>query len=349
MAWRGDDVISLNTSLTATSLTSISVDGGAPTGSDTLIVTGAIGAGPDTVTWTPSGADSGALTLSTPTVNVTTIEHLIYDGQSQHDSLIVSGTGQFLHTPGSAVDAGSMGLTSGGVTMLGINYENLGQSGDVMASGTGTDMLVVLGTNASDTIDVIFTATDAIDVDLHSPLGTHVDVLSESVESYEIRSLEGDDDINIDGGIDIDVLGTFAVFGGGPGAGSDTLHLTGTGAVDNVVIAPDGTNSDDQDIDGLGATIDVTGIELITYSGDGSDALTVDPGYGDHDVRIDDAATVPFDRVTLGQSAADRVRKPGNVYRQSFGPRERFGYLRHTESDGRRCLRGRPEFPATPW
>jgi len=142
---------------------------------------------------------------------------------------------------------------------------------------------------------VSFSAQNDIAVALGSPFGAHVTLLSNDVESYEIRSLEGDDDINIQA--PVNATGTFAVFGGGP-AGSDTLHLTGSAAVETVTITPDAANSDDQDISGLGARIDAMGIELITLNGvNSADTLIVNPGRGDHTLRVDNASTNGVDRV----------------------------------------------------
>ena len=96
------------------------------------------------------------------------------------------------------------------------------------------------------------------------------------------------------------VENSLSVFGGGPGAGSDTLNLEADpDGTNDVIISPLAGASDDQLIEGLG-TADITsnGVELITLTGDGDDTLTVNPGSGDHIVRVDDAATVPVDRVT---------------------------------------------------
>lgn len=302
----GDDVISLNDLSAATTLTSIAVDGGAPTASDTLIVTGAAGDGADVVTWTPSSADAGTMTLAGPTINVSTTEHLVYDGQTDDDSLTVSGLGQFVHTPGAAIDAGSMGLTTGGMTMLGIDYENLGGDGDVMAAGTGvSDTLVALGTGGSDMMVADFTALDAIDIDLTSAVGTHVDLLSTGVENYQIRSEEGDDDVTVVAPLLLS--GSFAVMGGGPGA-SDTLNFDLTAAAFAATIGSDIYDSGSVDVVIGGILADVYDFELIRFVGDdpwpgGNDDLTYDLGVGDHDIRIEDGpALTPvftlYDRVT---------------------------------------------------
>jgi hypothetical protein len=302
----GDDVISLNDLSGATSLTSIAVDGGAPTASDTLIVTGAAGDGSDTVTWTPSSADAGMMTLAGPTIYVTTTEQLVYDGQSDDDSLIVSGLGLFVHTPGAAIDAGSMGLTTGGMTMLGIDYENLGGDGDVTADGSlGASTLVALGTGGSDMMVAAFTALDAIDIDLTSAVGTHVDLLSMGVENYQIRPEEGDDDVTVVAPLLLS--GSFAVMGGGPGS-SDTLNFDLNAAAFAATIGTDIYDSGSVDVVVGGILADVYDFELIRFVGDdpwpgGNDDLTYDLGVGDHDIRIEDApALTPvftlYDRVT---------------------------------------------------
>ena len=57
------------------------------------------------------------------------IEQLIYEGESSNDNLRVDAGSRFVHTPGAAVDAGRMDILTGGVTQLGINYQNLGAGG----------------------------------------------------------------------------------------------------------------------------------------------------------------------------------------------------------------------------
>ena len=113
---------------------------------------------------------------------------------------------------------------------------------------------------------------------------------STTVENYQINSLEGDDDIDITGGINATGgADSFLVLGGGPGNGSDTLNLIGATAdgAQIVAIRPDAIESDDQDIQGFGTDIDAVGIELITYTGDGvDDRLNVELGDGDNVARV---------------------------------------------------------------
>ena len=143
----GDDDITVNIEDAGWGV-ALRVDGGLPTaGSDQLRVTGIDGGAADTVTWTASDEDSGSLTMFAlaTTITVDGIETLTYDGESDNDAVQVNGAGQFVHTPGAAFDAGRMDLKSGGVTLLGINYENLGV-GNVTANGSivSNDTLVVL-------------------------------------------------------------------------------------------------------------------------------------------------------------------------------------------------------------
>ncbi|MDP6717652.1 MAG: hypothetical protein QGF59_03315, partial [Pirellulaceae bacterium] len=254
----------------------------------------------DGATWTPQQTDGGDFNISAELIDVTAVENLEYDGEGDDETLTVVGDGAgagtgdtFIHTPGSARDAGNVSIDNGVNTLLGIGYVNLGLAGSVAVDGAGgADVLGALGTDASDVLDVTFTGTDAIVVDLTSTLGNHINLTSSAVENYEINGLEGDDDINLapTGAVTplVNASGTFEVLGGGPGSGSDTLNLLGAAATtESVNISPDAANSDDQDITGLGAQIDVTGIELITYTGaDADDMLEVELGPGAANARV---------------------------------------------------------------
>ncbi|MCB9941371.1 MAG: hypothetical protein H6823_24325 [Planctomycetaceae bacterium] len=118
-------------------------------------------------------------------------------------------------------------------------------------------------------IGIAFPADGQADITLTSGLGNHVLLQSiNSVENYEIRSLEGDDDVNVAA----PVRNALSVFAGAPGAGSDTLNLTAEAAAVNAVrIAQTAAASDDQSITGLGAAaITSNGVELITLTGQGA-------------------------------------------------------------------------------
>ncbi len=297
----GNDQFSI--SPTGLAVTSITVNGGDPTASDSVVVTGTAGA--DAITYTPSGIDAGTVQVNAaPAVILATVEHLTISGQAGGDTLTVVGAAaneRYVHTPGNAFDAGSVGITNltAGLTNLGVSYVGLGLGGAVVVDGGGAqgglDTLVALGTGGRDIMTGTFTATDAINLVLISDIGGHVPVQTIAVENYTLDTLEGDDIINLRAAVD--ATGNFTVQAGGP-SGSDVLNLLGDPAtVETVTIAPDTFNPLDQDIDGLGATINASGVELITYTGQGDDdTLIVDVGDGDQTARVDDGVT--GDRVT---------------------------------------------------
>jgi predicted AlkP superfamily pyrophosphatase or phosphodiesterase/Ca2+-binding RTX toxin-like protein len=300
----GDDDIEgdLNdAAFTDVTITVLGGDAGGDPSTDSDVLTVAAVDGPaNAVNWTPTSADDGKLTVTgVPEIAVTDVEDLIYDGESDNEMLTVTGAGRFVHVPGANVDAGSLQLDS----QLRIRYLHLGVAGTVTANGTGGgDMLAAWASDGSDVIAATFTGSNAIEVDITSALGTHVDLLSTGVESYEIRAGLGDDDINLVPTAGVAPLlgasGTFHVFGDGDGT-RDTLRINGAAITEVVSIAPDTTDPDDQDIVGLGTRIDVTGIELLRYAGAGSDdTLTVNPGSGDNVVRVEAAHPASWDGVT---------------------------------------------------
>ena len=74
----------------------------------------------DTATWTPAAnqltfAGGEQLTLEA-------VEDLVYDGEGQDETLIVSGTGTFVVRPGSTIDSGSVRLDS----RVPVWFQNLG-------------------------------------------------------------------------------------------------------------------------------------------------------------------------------------------------------------------------------
>ena len=243
------------------------------------------------------------------------VEHLIYDGVSSEgafdaqgnpvvpapftDTVRVVGNGfanaaaddRFVHTPGNAADAGRVDVsdTTNNQTMLGLAYNNIGLAGTVTVDGlTGNDTLFALGTAANNTINAILTANNAIDIDVTSPLGTHVDLLSVAVENYGIDALDGDDAINFNP-VGFDITGNLSIAGGGP-AGSDTLAVSGDTNATLVTVTPDALESQNQDITGIVTNpINVAGMELLRYLGNGGDTLVVNPGAGDNELLIESA------------------------------------------------------------
>lgn len=306
----------------------VTIVGGPPAASDRLVFETL---GTQSVDYTPTGIDTGHIVLNQlvddsnifmvssftlmfgPITYISSpggIEHFIYDGQGGDDTLTVLGDGlgvdsadNFVHTPGTFADSGRVGLAVSGVnTLLGVSYENLGLNGELRIFGEGGEnSLAALGTLDSDVMEIRFPAFNSAEILLHTAADAHVPITTQGVGEYELRVLEGDDEIHVDATISLGLgegPGRLGVFGGGPG-GSDALFLYGAAATpEDVVIAPDAGNPLDQDVTGLGAPIDVSGMELISYFGaDTDDMLTVNPGLGDHAVRIDNGPSAATDRV----------------------------------------------------
>jgi hypothetical protein len=161
-----------------------------------------------------------------------------------------AGDDRFVHTPGNAPDSGKFDIfdRTNNQTMMGIQYQNIDWTGTVTADGLGgADALVALGTSDSDRIDVSFTAANAIDLDLTDAFGTHVDLLSLAVEDYEVRSGEGDDDLNLTAP-SVTSWRTFAIYGGGPESGSDAFNVISGAGSETITIRPDTLAPDDQDV-----------------------------------------------------------------------------------------------------
>ena len=184
-------------------------------------------------------------------------------------------------------------------TLLAIKYENLGLAATVVVDGnTGDNTLVApwertAATSSTCPSSAPTRSTSALSSALGrtSPCGARTSRTTRSARSKATTT------VNVTA--PVDASGSFAVFGDGPG-GSDVLNLVGASGRPSKrsPSLPDGTNPTDQDVFGLGAPIDVSGVELITYGADGDDTLNVNPGPGDHTVRVDDQAGFGADRIT---------------------------------------------------
>ena len=244
----GDDDIDIDIQVENLKV-AFTADGGLPsvTG-DELTVTGVNNDAPDNVNWTPNpvSTEDGTLTVNGETIHAVALESVLYDGEGDHDNLSVLGGGRFVHTPGSAIDSGTLALGS----LLAIGYVNLGATGTVTADGTsGGDTLVSLASSGSDTVDITFTNDNNLDLDLSDAHGKHVKLRTIAVENYEVRTLSGNDVINLNA--TFNVTGLFTVYADDPGgAGSDSFNFTDVGAT-AVGITPSVTNSNLQLVSGV--------------------------------------------------------------------------------------------------
>ena len=217
------------------------------------------------------------------------IEQFVYDGEAGNDVLTVVGdrgqpmpeNDRFVHTPGTAIDSGRVDdlNTTVQTTLLSVNYQNLGQLGTISVYGGGiteTDTLVALGTGDSDRMDVIFPATNEINIRLFDAAGTHIALTSEGVESYELRTLEGDDEISLFGGMA--ATGTIRVFAGEPSA-SDVVNFAGSGNAITVSFVFDSVQET-----GF-APVFLSGVEVLDVIAAGGD-LTVTGTIGDDVIDV---------------------------------------------------------------
>jgi hypothetical protein len=77
----------------------------------------------DTATWDPA---ANQLTFTGgEQLTLAAVEDLVYDGEGQDETLIVSGTGTFVVRPGATIDAGSVQLDS----LVPVTFQNLGGGG----------------------------------------------------------------------------------------------------------------------------------------------------------------------------------------------------------------------------
>ncbi len=291
------------------------VDGGPPTaGSDDLRVTGADG-GNDNPVWTPDAVDGGDLTLDSLAVaiDVSFIENLFYDGESDDEGLTVvafePGNEPYTyHRPGPATDSGFLGLrdTIGGATieLLGVSYENLGSGGSVTADSSASDTatLAVLGTEDDDQVVIGFDADNSIVLSLTTAYGAHIPVQSIGVENYVVQTLGGNDDITLNSALRAESLDVFA---GGPGD-SDIMTFNGVNGVDDTYeVFPD-MNSGDGIVEVNAVAGGYTGLEHLVFLGDANDDLNVNDDGGDNNwlldagpsgdrIQVDDRESVDYD------------------------------------------------------
>jgi hypothetical protein len=203
----------------------VTVDGGAPSASDKLVVQTPYDA--QTATYTPSGAEDGTLDISSmsSTIHITEVEQLVFDGEAENDTLTVnwSGTNTY-QSAGPATDAGSFSVGS----LLPINFETLGDDAVLNVNSTADgDILVMKGTAFDDTFAVT-TAT----VQLNDQL-----VINHNLDTADTLVLQGGD----------------------PSTSSDVADITGGGAA---MTANLGSTAPTITGGGL-PTIDLSGIEVV--------------------------------------------------------------------------------------
>ncbi|MFO0819097.1 MAG: dockerin type I domain-containing protein [Pirellulales bacterium] len=271
----GDDDIDIDVEVLTT--TALTVNGGSPSsgGGDSVSITGLTGAGNDNATYTPDATGSGGTFdiagLVTP-IQINTVENLYYSGENANEQLTVIGSAAqdfFVHTPGAAVDAGTVSNHNG----LAIQYTNLGLAGSVRIDGQGSpDLVTARGTNGDDQF-IVDAGTGT--VNLSTVQGFHIPLLRVDAagEFLAIDALDGNDLIILNAN---QPYATMVVLGGSPG-GSDTLLVNDVaGAADAIAITPNLTRTNG--VVGVNALVaNYQGIEhvILQGSGDAGDAFSV--------------------------------------------------------------------------
>jgi Ca2+-binding RTX toxin-like protein len=279
----GDDTISVTPGpFTGT----VTVNGGDPTASDTLIVNGT--AGFDNVNFAPTAADAGALTGLAAPINITSTEHLVYNGLGGDDLVtftMPAGVGAVTFTPGAATDQASIRARSNpfgsGGPLLGLDYVNLGSFGQLTfenAAGPAAhlDFLELNGTANDD----VFILDGTTNLQIFTPLLSlpkTVRINTHGIVQPQLRGLEGDDQFFVTSN---PLYGLGVLVEGGDPSASDVLNFVGDGVTAVLVALPFGL------VNNAGALF-YTGIEILNVdannqaldviASDGDDTMSVTP------------------------------------------------------------------------
>ncbi len=252
-----------------------------------------------------------------PASAFTGIENLVVVNQlADGDTIRIDGTANndvFEVTPGVTPDTGSIAGTMGvggaasftlpNVSYSGVSFATAAGGGLPATTGRvginttaatqgGVDTIVYNGTSANDIFTVAnenVTLTSAAWGGPNTPAVLFGSSANTTTVNIVINAAQGDDRINMvsaSAGAE-----TYDFNGGNPDAGSDSLAFVDPGAAQTVAILPDPVDPTQQDVTGYSANatpIDVTGFELITYTGAGrNDTLTVTPNTDDDEIRIE--------------------------------------------------------------
>jgi len=257
----GDDVINVNP-LTLVGVTTFNVNGGDPTASDKLIVNG--NATANVIGYNPSDTiGAGNVTITgAPTVNFTTTEAVVIDGQGGTDTLTHATPGSVhlvTFTPGAAPDAGTI-LTrqaGGGVALVPMSFSHIGAFGLVNFTSAGgrEDMLELDGTANSDVFSITGPGNLTQIVTPGNLLFITTLLNTAGISNLEARGLDGDDTFNLTGNLP---FATTTIDAGNPSA-SDVVNLTG--AIGNVTIDLAALT-----VTGYGGTVSLIGVETLNAS-----------------------------------------------------------------------------------
>ncbi len=355
----GDDTINLhyNNTTNPVGLTgTITVDGGDPTGSDTLVVNGLSGV-LDNLRYLPTAVGAGTVINDTepqPNVLFTGVEHLnVVVQQADADGVRVDGTTgndafEFSHGPTS--DSGTFTGTmdqnnatgSGPFTMTPMKFSGISPGANDLDvnffNPGGTDSLVFNGTAGNDTINVgsgEAGGTEFRDT-LNGIIASRLEVFN--IASGLVRGLAGDDTINLSV-----PAGPAAVALQIEGSGSDVLNYTASfGATTTVDLATSSITSSN------GNPVTFSGIAVANINGhDGSTDHFVIQNYGapnglsalnlnGADAGNNDGDTISVTLTSSGPSTIDytpQSTSAAEISRGEGGPTIHISGFNNTDGD----------------
>ncbi len=263
----GSDEINLNNSSAPSGLTGITVNGGDPTASDTLIVNGTAA----TVAVDVSAQTITGVAGTGVTVTYGTIEHLtVVAGVST--TLSVAGSSSavgvnYTLSPGTAADRGD--ITTIGVPISFVGYDTGKTLNFVGDTQDGDDVLTILGTSLNDSFSVAG-VTGAVTYTGRAA------ITQTNMDELVIDGLDGDDQFTVAGN---HPYFSVAIHGNNPSA-SDVLNFNASGAglvtadLAAQTIAETGFNS-----------VGFTGIEIINANAN-SQNLSIKTTVGDDELAV---------------------------------------------------------------
>ena len=234
----GDDKINV-LPLGLVGVTIINVNGGDPTASDEVVVTGT--AGTDIVVIDTMLINGARVTGLGAVVNVATTESLVYSGLGGNDRLTVTspaGAGTIDFIASDVTDAGKVLVSQGGgSSLIPVSYQGMGITGNIIVADAGGARVDTLQFFASKLDDVV-TVTAAGNIQAFNPAGGSssfrtLNVQTPGVASVILAGLDGDDVFNVPGNHPFTPtfgIPAIRVEGGNPSA-SDVLNFTGSGGL----------------------------------------------------------------------------------------------------------------------
>ena len=290
-AGSGDDTIAVTpAAFTGT----INVDGGSPSASDELSVSGSAGTNAFNYTLSNTVGSGSVAVAGSATVNFTTTESLVIDGQGGTDALTVTTPAGAGHrtkvTPGANEDSGTIASEGfgAGTSSVPLRYAHIGATAAVTLTGQG-DIVEFNGTAASDSFNISGTSIQVF----NSTFGfvTNFYTLT-NVAQLDVRGHDGDDVFNVFGTLTPLVQG-LVIDGGNPSA-SDVLNFTGTGGA---VTEDFGLSTLSEAGSGI---VKYSGVEVINVAANAT--VTINTSLGDDVVEVQplsgNSATVRLNRTS---------------------------------------------------